>query len=82
MLATDAFSVMSPSCLDEWRLVVAKFDVGAEVGGGPWSSQRRKARRLGDVTRSSSPHLLAGAFVMEARRLNGACVERDSAPWR
>ena len=37
-LATCAFSAMSPSCLDEWMLVVAELDTGAEVSGSARST--------------------------------------------
>jgi hypothetical protein len=30
MLAIYVFSVMSPCCLDEWRLVIVELDAGAE----------------------------------------------------
>jgi len=46
---------------------------GAELASAAatWATRRR-----GGVTRTSSPHLLAGASVFEARRLGGACVEQ------
>jgi hypothetical protein len=48
-LATCAFNAISPCYLDEWRLIVAELDAGAEVGSGAWSSpvpqQRHGARR-------------------------------------
>jgi hypothetical protein len=79
MLVTCAFSVMSPCCLDEWRLVVADLDAGREVGGSTRSSlvqqRRRQLASGGGVTRSSSPRLLARASVVESRWLNGV-VER------
>jgi hypothetical protein len=42
----------------------------------------RATRWLGAVTQSSSPRLLAGASIVEAHRLDGACMELDGAPWR
>jgi hypothetical protein len=45
----------------------------------PSAATARATRRQGDVTRSSSPILLAGASVVEARRLGGTCVELDRA---
>jgi hypothetical protein len=76
MLATCAFIAMSACCLHEWRVVAAELDVSTEVGGSAcvelsdaavvWATCLR-----GSVTRSSSPHLLARASVIEARWLGG-----------
>jgi hypothetical protein len=34
MLATCTFNVITPCCLEEWRLIVAELDAGAEVDNG------------------------------------------------
>ena len=66
-LTTCAFSAMSPCCLDEWRLVVAEFNAGAEVGGSAWSSRRRVGlrRRMGvhGGTKVRCGHLVDGWSV-------------------
>jgi hypothetical protein len=38
-LVTCAFSVISPFCLDEWRLVIAELDTGTKVSGGGTSHE-------------------------------------------
>jgi hypothetical protein len=45
------FSAMSPCRLDEWRLVIAEFDTGTDVGGSSWSSVVRQWR--GQLIQSS-----------------------------
>jgi hypothetical protein len=61
---------MSPCFSDEWRLVVEELDAGLAA---PWATHGWCG-----VTQSSFPRLLAGAFVVKARRLDES-VER---PWR
>jgi hypothetical protein len=72
--------------LVKWRLVVAELDTGAEVGGDTWSSPMRQwhgqLSAWGGVTRSSSPRLLAGASVVEARRLGGGGHGEQASQWR
>jgi hypothetical protein len=50
IIATYAFSVASACCLDEWRLVDAKLDAGAEVADvelvGGVDLGRGKSRRM------------------------------------
>jgi hypothetical protein len=62
---------------------------GAEVGGRRGArggmelisaAAAQATRWQGDIIRSSSPRLLAGASVVEAHRLGGACVELDGEP--
>jgi hypothetical protein len=36
--ATCPCTAISLFCLDEWRLIVAELDIGAEVGDDAWSS--------------------------------------------
>jgi hypothetical protein len=92
MLAICAFSAMSPCCLDEWRLVVAELDTGAE----PWTSaavrsspvRQRREQLAGRAAPQEAPPLtcllehlswrLAGS-VEWPQRANAAV---EAAQWR
>jgi hypothetical protein len=76
ILASWGYNAMSPYCLGGWILVVVELNVDVELAG---PAATHATHQWGGVTRSSS-RLLAGASIVEAHRLGGACMQLDGAP--